>query len=183
VIDGVRLARAFVRLARRHPSIRTLERQLTSRTTTTHSSSTFSDSTAPLLAAVSAAQLGAGLLGLLVALKRRHAYDFLFLHGCADHVARDALFMGTALSAPAPMLVTQTVATARLLSGAGGYDDVVLATLGAAMVAGYLGEALVRRRLQRSGFDVLESPLAVAGVTLAAAMAVLGLRGRRPSRP
>jgi hypothetical protein len=81
------------------------------------------------------------------------------------------------------MLVTQTVATARLLSGAGGYDDVVLATLGAAMVAGYLGEALVRRRLQRSGFDVLESPLAVAGVTLAAAMAVLGLRGRRPSRP
>ena len=134
----------------------------------------------PLLAVVSAAQLGVGLLGLVVALKRRHAYDFLFLHGRPDHVARDALFMGTALSAPAPMLVTQTVATARLLHGARGHDDVVLATLGAAMVAGYLGEALVRRRLQRSGFDALESPLAVAGITLAAAMAVLGLRNRIP---
>jgi hypothetical protein len=136
----------------------------------------------PLLAAVSAAQLGAGLLGLAVALKRRHAYDFLFLHGRADHVARDALFMGTAFSAPAPMLVTQTLATARLLRGARGHDDVVLATLGAAMVAGYLGEALVRRRLQFSGFDTLESPLAAAGITLAAAMAVLGLRGHTPRR-
>jgi hypothetical protein len=137
----------------------------------------------PLLASVSATQLGAGLLGLLVALKRRHAYDFLFLHGRADHVARDALFMGTALSAPAPMLVIQAIATARLLRGARGHDDVVLGTLGAAMVAGYLGESLVRRRLQRSGFDTLESPLAVAGLTLAAAMAVLGLRGRAPRRP
>jgi len=130
------------------------------------------------LAAVSAAQLGAGLLGLVVALKRRHAYDFLFLHGRPDRVARDALFMGTALSAPTPMLLTQFVATARLLRGARGHDDVVIGTLGAAMVAGYLGEALVRRRLRRSGFDPLESPLAVAGITLAAGMAVLGLRGR-----
>ena len=136
----------------------------------------------PLLAAVSAAQLGAGLLGLVVALKRRHAYDFLFLHGRPDHVARDALFMGTALSAPAPMLVAQTVATARLLRGACGHDEVVLATLGAAMVPGYLGEALVRRRLQRSGFDTVESPIAVAGITLAAAMALLGLRGRAAAR-
>ena len=131
----------------------------------------------PLLAAVSAAQLGAGLLGLVVALKRRHAYDFLFLHGRADRVARDALFMGTALSAPAPMLITQAVATVRLMRGARGHDDVVLAALGGAMVAGYLGEALVRRRLQPSGFDRLESPLAVAGVTLSAGMAFLGARG------
>jgi hypothetical protein len=137
----------------------------------------------PVLAAVSAAQLGVGLLGFVVALKRRHAYDFLFLHGRADRIGCDALFMGTALSAPAPMLVTQTVATARLLQGARGHDDVVLATLGGAMVAGYLGEALVRRRLQRSGFDTLESPLAVAGITLAAAMAVLGLRGRTRDAP
>jgi hypothetical protein len=135
---------------------------------------------APLLAAVSAAQLGAGLLGLIVALRRRHAYDFLFLHGSADHVARDALFMGTALSAPAPMLLAQAVATARLVRSTRRRGEVVLGTLGATMVAGYLGEALVRRRLQRSGFDPLESPLAVVGVTLAGAMALLGLRGRAP---
>jgi hypothetical protein len=139
------------------------------------------DSNTRLLARVSAAQLGAGVLGLLVAVKRRHAYDFLFLHGRADRVGRDALFMGTALSAPAPMLVIQTVATARLLRGASGHDDVVLGTLGAAMVGGYLGEALVRRRLRRSGFDTLESPIAMAGVTLAAMMAVLGATGH-PTR-
>ena len=41
-------------------------------------------------------------------------YDFLFLHGHPDHVARDTVFMGTAFSAPATMLVAQAVATARL---------------------------------------------------------------------
>jgi hypothetical protein len=44
------------------------------------------------------------------------------------------------------------------------------------MSRGYLGERLVRRRLRRSGWDALESPLVVAGIGLAGAMAVLGAR-------
>jgi hypothetical protein len=63
---------------------------------------------------VSAAQLATGLVGMAVAVRRRHQYDFLFLHGHPDHVARDTVLLGTAFSAPATMLVAQAVATARL---------------------------------------------------------------------
>ena len=52
-----------------------------------------------------------------------------------------------------------------------------LGVLGATMAAGYLAERLVRRRLLRPGWDVVESPVIVAGLGLAAAMAVMGLRG------
>ena len=45
------------------------------------------------------------------------------------------------------------------------------------MVAGYLGERLVRQRLRPSGWDALESPLVVAAIGLAVAMAALGRCG------
>ena len=45
------------------------------------------------------------------------------------------------------------------------------------MVAGYLGERLVRQRLRLAGWDALESPLVVAAIGLAVAMAALGRRG------
>ena len=54
-----------------------------------------------------------------------------------------------------------------------------LGLLGAVMVAGSLGERLVRQRLVPSGWDPLETPLVLAGIGLAGAMAVLGLRGAR----
>jgi hypothetical protein len=151
------------------------------------------------LAAASAAQLAAGGLGLAVAIRRRHAYDFLFvpffrgpfLRGSPEQVVRDSVLMGTALSAPATMLVTQAVATFHVARGHfarhnltrddAGPGDRVLGVLGAAMIAGYLGEALVRRRLRPSGFDPLETPLVATGIVLAATMAGLGLapaRGR-----
>jgi hypothetical protein len=131
------------------------------------------------LSAVAAAQLTLGALGLTVALKRRHPYDFLMLHGRSDKVWRDSMWMGTALSAPAVMLVAQGDALLHMMRGETQPADRVLGGLGAAMVGGYLGEALVRRRLHRPGFDRLESPLVVFAVGLAAAMAALGLAPRR----
>jgi len=50
-------------------------------------------------------------------------------------------------------------------------------------VAGYLGERLVRRRLRPSGWDAVESPLVLAGIGLAAAMAALGLPRPRRKAP
>jgi hypothetical protein len=126
-----------------------------------------------LLAAVSLAQLGVGLTGLVVAVRRRHAYHFLVLRGRPEHVVRDAFSMGTALSAPAPMLVTQGVAAARVLRGSTDRDRLVLGGLGAAMVAGYLGESLVRARLRPSNWDRVDSPVAAAGLGLAALMAAV----------
>jgi hypothetical protein len=127
-----------------------------------------------LLAAVSAAQLTVGVAGLAVAVRRRRAYDFLFvLRGNPERVARDALSMGTALSAPLPMLVLQGVATLRLRRNMPGPDRVMLGLLGGAMTGGYLGEALVRARLRPAHWDRVESPIAVIGVGLAATMAAL----------
>jgi hypothetical protein len=132
-----------------------------------------------ILARVSAAQLATGLAGLGLAVRRRHAYDFAWMHGRPETIARDSLLMGTALSAPAYMLVAQGVATRRVFRGMAGRSRPVLGALGAAMIGGYLGEAHVRRRLRPSGYDRVESPLIVLALGLSAAMAALGLR-RRP---
>ena len=128
-----------------------------------------------LLSGVSELQLTTGIVGLAVALKRRHPYDVPMLHGRPDRVAHDSVVMGTALSAPLYMLSVQWLATRRLRGGAGHPWDRVLGGLGAAMVAGYLGEALVRHRLQRSGYNFVETPLVAVAIGLSGAMAVLGL--------
>jgi hypothetical protein len=127
---------------------------------------------------VSTAQLATGILGLAVALKRRHPYDVPLLHGRPDRVAQDSVLMGTAFSAPLYMVGAQWVATRRLLRGAGPPSDRVLGGLGAAMVGGYLGEALVRQRLQRSTYDAVETPLVAVAISLSVAMALLGLTSR-----
>jgi hypothetical protein len=132
-----------------------------------------------LLSAASVAQLETGVVGMVVAVRRRHAYDAPLLHGRPDKVARDALIMGTALSAPGVMLGTQGVAIARLVRGSPEPARLLLAALGATMVAGYFAERLVRPRLHPSNWEVIESPLAVAGTGLAATMAALGLLPRR----
>jgi hypothetical protein len=129
------------------------------------------------LAAVSAAQLATGVGGLALALRRRHAFDIPFMHGQESAVGRDSLLMGTALSAPAVMLGAQAGAITALLRGPSPAARRLLGGLGAAMVAGYLAERLVRHRLAPSGWDAAESPVIVAGISLAAVMALLGLRG------
>ena len=120
------------------------------------------------LALVSTAQLGIGIVGMAVAVRRRHAYEFLFLAGDRDHVARDSLLLGTALSAPVAFLATQALAI-RALAERRDPDAVgILRLLGATYVVGYLGERLVRERLRH--WDPVETPLAAVSVALAAAM-------------
>lgn len=129
-----------------------------------------------MLAAVSAAQLALGLSGMAVAIHRRRAFDIPFWHGQQSTVGRDSLLMGTALSAPVIMLGAQAWATAALASRPNVAADRVLGGLGAAMIAGYLSERLVRERLLPSGWDAAETPVVIAGISLAAVMALLGLR-------
>ena len=136
-------------------------------------------SRARLLAVASTAQLGTGILGMALAVKRHHAYDFLFLHGDSDHTARDSILMGTAFSAPIVMLAAQSVLTARLMWGSAESTERMLGALGAAMVPGYLGEARVRQLLRRPNHDSLESPLVMVALILAATMAALGLTSRQ----
>jgi hypothetical protein len=127
-----------------------------------------------LLVRISAAQLAAGLTGLAVAVRRRRHYDLPFLRGRPDTVARDAVLMGTAYSAPVPMLVAQFLATRALAQAPDDGARRMLGMLGALMVPGYLMERFDRAHLRPNGFDPVETPVVVAGIALAAAMAVLG---------
>jgi hypothetical protein len=130
-----------------------------------------------LLAAVSAGQLATGVAGMALALRRRHPYDVFWMHGQADNIARDTILMGTALSAPVSMLLTQAALTVLLVRRPSRRGALALGGLGATMVSGYLGEQLVRQRLRPSGWDALETPLLLAAIGLAVAMAALGRRG------
>ena len=124
-----------------------------------------------LLATVSAAQMVFGVSGLAVALRRRHAFDIPGWKGSPDRVATDAAWMGTALSAPGPMLVAQAVATVMTARRPSRSARRVLGLLGGGMSIGYPIERLVRHRLTPAGWDPVESPLALGGWALAIAMA------------
>jgi pimeloyl-ACP methyl ester carboxylesterase len=136
-----------------------------------------------LLAAVSVAQLATGVAGIGVALRRRHPYDVLWIHGRADAIARDTILKGTALSSPVSNLLLQAALTVVVARRPSPGAARVLGGLGALQVAGYLGERLVRRRLRPSGWDAVESPLVLAGIGLAGAMAALGRQGQQPDGP
>lgn len=125
------------------------------------------------LAVVSVAQLGCGLGGLAIALRRGHAYDFLMLHGREETIGRDAWLIGTALSAPGWMLASQAVTSALLLTKRPPVARRILGVQGAAMIIGATGEVLVRQRLRRGGWDRVETPLVAAGLALAGTMACL----------
>jgi len=133
-----------------------------------------------LLAAVSVAQLATGVVGMVVALRRRHPYDVFWMHGRSDAIARDTIVRGTALSAPVSNLLAQAALTALVAARRPSRGAArALGGLGALQVAGYLGERLVRRRLRPSDWDAVETPLAVVGIGLAGAMAALGSQVER----
>jgi hypothetical protein len=136
-----------------------------------------------LLVALSTGQLIAGVTGWTVAVRRRRNWDvrqpwatWAFLHGAPEHVGRDALWSGTAYSAPAYMLAAQLWAIRRLAAGPDDGARRLLGMLGAVMAPGYLGEKYVRAHLRPGGWDPVETPLVAASIGLAAAMAVLGHR-------
>ncbi|MGY1796740.1 hypothetical protein ACI796_22470 [Geodermatophilus sp. SYSU D00525] len=134
------------------------------------------------LLAASAVQLAASLAGTVLSLRRRHAFDTPVLSGRAATVGRDAWWAGTALGPPAWTLAVHGWALARLVAGDDGRAPRVLAATGAALVPGYLGERLVRRRLTPAGAEPVETAVAAAGLVTAVAMAVLGAQpsGARP---
>jgi hypothetical protein len=125
------------------------------------------------LVAVSAVQLAVGLVGQVVALRRRRPYDVPFMHGSPDHIARDSLWFGASYSAPVYMTGSQAYAVVRLAAGPDERARKMLRLLGTSMIGGYLVERFNRKLLTPSGFDPLETPIVVAGLAGSVAMAVL----------
>ena len=131
-----------------------------------------------ILVAVSAAQLAAGLAGQVIALREERSFDIALLgwRGQPGRVAHDSWLLGTGLSAPVVMLATQAAATVRLATTPSRTATRVLGALGATMTCGYLVEREFRSAVDPAGWNATTTPIATAGFTLAAAMAVLGLR-------
>ncbi len=129
------------------------------------------------LVAVSAVQLGAGVVGQLVALRDGRAFDIALLgwQGRKDRVAHDSWLLGTGLSAPVVMLTTQAIATTRLAVGPSRQATRVLGALGATMTGGYLVEQEFRDVLSPDGWDPVVTPVAAVGFVLSVTMAVMGL--------
>jgi hypothetical protein len=126
------------------------------------------------LVAASTIQLAAGLVGQVVALRRRRPYNVPFMHGSPDHVARDSLWFGASYSAPSYMLGSQAYAVVRLAAGPDERARKMLRLLGTSMIGGYLVERFNRKLLTPSGFDPLETPIVVVGLAGSVAMALLG---------
>jgi hypothetical protein len=128
------------------------------------------------LVSLSSAQLAVQLAGLTVAVRRRRNFDVGFMRGGHAHVVRDALWAGTAYSAPAHLLAAQWWATARLRRQPDDGARRLLGMLGVLYVPGYLSERYVRQHLRGGGFDAVETTVAITSIGLAAAMGVLGHR-------
>ncbi|TFV76938.1 hypothetical protein E4P39_07020 [Blastococcus sp. CT_GayMR19] len=131
-----------------------------------------------LLVATSTAQLGAQLAGLAVAVGRKRYFDVGFMRGSPEHIGRDAVWNGTAYSAPVTMLITQLWAVRRLAAGPDDLARRVLGLLGTVNVPGYLSERFFRQHLRPGGWDPVETPVLAASIALAAGMAVLGHRAQ-----
>jgi hypothetical protein len=134
-----------------------------------------------LLVGISAAQLAAQLAGLVIGVRRRRNWDvrqprlpWALLHGAPEHVRRDWIWSGTAYSAPAWVLAGQLWAIRKLAAGPDDGARRLLGILGAVMAQGYLAEKFVRAHLRPGGWDPVETPVVVAEIGLAAAMATLG---------
>ena len=134
----------------------------------------------PALVRAATVQLAAGLIGQVVALRRRHHYDVPFMTGSPEHVGRDSWWFGSAISAPSYLLAAQAWAVLRLRRGPDERARQVLRLIGTGMVAGYLSERLCRRRMTPAGFDPLETPIVLAGFVGTVAMAVLARPQTRP---
>ncbi|RJK92783.1 hypothetical protein [Vallicoccus soli] len=133
----------------------------------------------PVLAGLAAAQLAAGLAGLVVSWRRRLPYDvgagrLEVGRGDPRHVVRGSLLVGSALAAPVPVLAVQAALTAAV--AVDGRGRRALGLLALSLVPGYLEERRARQRLAPGGADRVESPLVAAGLVLAAAVAARALR-------
>jgi hypothetical protein len=131
-----------------------------------------------VLVSVASAQLVAQLAGLAVALRRGRYYDVGFMRGSPERIRRDAVWSGTAYSAPVTMLAAQLWAIRRLHSRPDDGSRRVLGLLGVLNAPGYLFERSVRAHLRPGGWDPVETPLVATALGLAVATGVLGHQER-----
>jgi hypothetical protein len=90
---------------------------------------------------------------MALAIRRHHAFDIPFWRGQPSAAGRDCVLIGTALSAPVVMLAAQAWAISAVLRRPHAAAERTWAV-----------------------WDTAETPVVVAGMSLATAMALIGLR-------
>lgn len=136
-----------------------------------------------ILVVASGAQLVAGVAGQRVAVREGRAFDIALIgrRGKPERVAVDTWLLGTGLSAPVTMLVTQAVATLRLARSSSRSAARTLGVLGATMSCGYPIEKEFRTAMTPRSLAPVRTSIATVGFGLAVVMAVAGLRSSRVS--
>lgn len=124
------------------------------------------------LAGLSLASIGVSLVGRSIAIDRGLAYDLPTGGGDAGAVRQDSFMKGTALSPPVSMIAVQALAATVALMRPSPAAERTLRRIGRTIVLGYAAEREVRRVIQPANWDRVESPLAVAGIVLAALIAL-----------
>ena len=132
-----------------------------------------------VLASVSLVELIVQLAGARKAIRDRIPYNVPFGQGKPENVARDMWTMGSGLAAPWPILAIQAAGTALLLAKPRPWVRRTVGWLGAAYIFGILWERVTLESLRHPNRET--TPLIASGLALSAAMALLGLAGRKRS--
>jgi prolipoprotein diacylglyceryltransferase len=129
-----------------------------------------------LLAALSAAQLAVHLQAARTGIRHRVPVELPFLTTNPDNVARDMWTKGSGMAAPWPLLAVHAAGTTALVLRDRLWLRRAMGGLGVWYVVFYLLERNVREAFRRPNE---RTPSHATAVGLSAAMAVVGLSGRR----
>ncbi len=129
-----------------------------------------------LLAMLSAAQLAVHLQAARTGIRHRVPMELPFAKGNPDTVARDMWTTGSGMAAPWPLLALHAAGTAALFTRNPLWLRRAMGGLGLWYVVFYLLQRNVREAFRRPNE---RTPSHASAVGLSAAMAVVGLRGRR----
>lgn len=125
-----------------------------------------------VLAVASTLNLLFSVVGFRKAVQEKIPYDIGFMKGTAEHIARDQITLGSALSPPTIMMVAQAAGTARMFKNPGAGAARLLGVLGLAMsIAGSM-ERLFHESVRNPNRST--TPIVAGEGSMAIVMAVLG---------
>lgn len=126
-----------------------------------------------VLAVASTLNLLFSVVGFRKAVQEKIPYDIGFVKGSAEHIARDQVTLGSALSPPTLIMVAQAAGTARMFKNPGADAARLLGVLGLAMSVGFSMERVFHESIRNPNRST--TPIVVGGESMAIVMAVLGL--------
>jgi uncharacterized membrane protein YraQ (UPF0718 family) len=125
-----------------------------------------------VLAVASTVNLLFSVVGFRKAVQEKIPYDVGFMKGLAEHIARDQITLGSALSPPTIMMVAQAAGTARMFKNPGLAAARLLGVLGLAMSIGFSMERVFHESVRNPNRST--TPIVAGGESTAIVMAVLG---------